>query len=299
MTRNMLRPFSIAGAVLLTVVPLLGHASEDAKAPRVEVTTASVDSRVANARRLLESSSGAQRIASSDNEEAKRQRREAMALFQRAEAASKAGHLEEANRLLDDSTRGMFEAVRTLGPAAETIEKKHTDFENRARTIQALLVALNRIGAESGKGGPPKKLMAQIEAEVGRARKLFEQGQLDEGRKILDAAYEQTKLAVEALREGETVVRSLDFANKEEEYHYEIDRNDTHRMLVKVLLEEKRKTQSIDDLVNKFIESSNSLRRKAEAQAEKKEFEAAIRTLEQSTKELVRAIRGAGVYIPG
>jgi hypothetical protein len=33
--------------------------------------------------------------------------------------------------------------------------------------------------------------------------------------------------------------------------------------------------------------------------ATKKDYEAGIQLLEESTKELVRAIRGAGVYIPG
>jgi hypothetical protein len=41
------------------------------------------------------------------------------------------------------------------------------------------------------------------------------------------------------------------------------------------------------------------LRKTAEEQAAKREFDAAVKTLEESTRELVRAIRAAGVYIPG
>ena len=117
---------------------------------------------------------------------------------------------------------------------------------------------------------------------------------------MLDEAYVAAKVAIEHLRGGETLVRSLNFASSEEEYHYEVDRNDTHRMLVDVLLKEKMKTNwGIEAMVNKFMESADKLRTRADEQASDGEYENAIGTMEQSTKEIVRAIRSAGIYIPG
>ena len=40
-------------------------------------------------------------------------------------------------------------------------------------------------------------------------------------------------------------------------------------------------------------------KRKAEAEAKARTFDAAVRSLEESTKALQRAIRSAGIYIPG
>jgi hypothetical protein len=92
----------------------------------------------------------------------------------------------------------------------------------------------------------------------------------------------------------------LNFASSEEEYHYEVDRNDTHRMLVDVLLKEKMNTNwGIEAMVNKFMESADKLRARADEQASDGEYENAIGTMEESTKEIVRAIRSAGIYIPG
>ena len=91
-------------------------------------------------------------------------------------------------------------------------------------------------------------------------------------------------------------MRSLHFANKEEEYHYEVDRNDTHRMLVTVLLSDKPAASAG---VQPLVQRAAQLRLQAEAAATRSEFSAAIEILEESTRELVRAIRGAGVYIPG
>ena len=71
-------------------------------------------------------------------------------------------------------------------------------------------------------------------------------------------------------------------------------------MLVSVLLKEKVSgSSSIDGMVGKYMDMASSLRKQAETQASKGDYEAAIQTLEDSTKEIVRAIRGAGIYIPG
>jgi len=94
-------------------------------------------------------------------------------------------------------------------------------------------------------------------------------------------------------------VRSLSFTSKEEEYRYEIDRNDTHRMLVTVLLQDKRGAAGVDAMVERSTLAAAALRKAADEQAARREFDAAVKTLEDSTRELVRAIRAAGVYIPG
>jgi len=89
-------------------------------------------------------------------------------------------------------------------------------------------------------------------------------------------------------------------ASKEEEYHYEIDRNDTHLMLIKVLVEEKRANNpALDQQVQGFVVKAKDLRTAAETAAAKRDHAQAVKLLEDSTVELVRAIRNAGIYIPG
>jgi DNA-directed RNA polymerase subunit L len=100
------------------------------------------------------------------------------------------------------------------------------------------------------------------------------------------------------LRGGDTIVRTLNFASKAEEYLYEIDRNDAHRMLVQMLLKDKR-GGATDTMVDHAVAEAARLRAQAEDEAGRRNHEAAVRTLEESTRELVKAIRGAGVYIPG
>jgi hypothetical protein len=121
---------------------------------------------------------------------------------------------------------------------------------------------------------------------------------IDHARALLDKAYSIVKLEVEALREGDTLVRSLKFDSKADEYHYELDRNDTHQMLVTLLLKEERKVPSVDTMVTKAVKEAARLRSVAEDARKKGDFDAAVDALEKSTDELVRAIRAAGVDIP-
>ena len=116
---------------------------------------------------------------------------------------------------------------------------------------------------------------------------------------MLDGTYEAVKTSLESLRGGDTLVRELHFETKEDEYLYELDRNDTHQMLVQVLFAEKMESSPMRGTAETFINKAVVLREDAESAAGKKKYEEAIELLEESTKELIRAIRSAGVYIPG
>jgi hypothetical protein len=162
-----------------------------------------------------------------------------------------------------------------------------------------LLDAQKRIAAEKNAGPRAGELSQRIESLIAQADEMARGGRMADARRTLDDAYMAVRAAIGGMRGGETVVRSLNFANKEEEYRYEVDRNDTHRMLVQVLLKDKRGAAGVDAMVDQSLVASAKLRTQADEQASRREHEAAVKTLEESTRELVKAIRGAGVYIPG
>lgn len=248
---------------------------------------------------LIESSSAARQIQSSGIEAAASQRTRARELHARASAALKAGQLESASTLLDDASRAMFDAVRLADANDLVARKQKIDFDARMESTRVLLEAQKRIAAEKGGGPRAGDLAQRVEAEMRDAQQLAASGRLVDARTKIDGAYLAVKAAIGNLRNGETVVRSLNFASKAEEYTYEIDRNDTHKMLVQMLLKDKRGTASVDAMVDQAVGAAEKLRAKAEDQAARRDHEGAVKTLEESTRELVKAIRAAGVYIPG
>ena len=259
-----------------------------------------LERRLASVATLIEQSTAAKQIETSAVPEALALRSKARELRKQAEGAYASGNYADASRLLDQAAKMFFDGVRLAAPEQVTGEKKKLDFDNRMESVKALLAAQKRISAEKREGAKGAETSKAIEAQIREAAALAAAGKIDQGRVLLDQIYLTAKVAVEGLREGDTLVRSLNFASKEEEYLYEVDRNDTHKMLIKVLLNEKRASNAgLESMVQKYIDQADALRVNAEAVAAKKDFEAGIKLLEDSTKELVRAIRGAGVYIPG
>lgn len=290
----------------LQVFPVTGVAqTPDASATTVRPARPPEDKeqlarRLASVATLIEKSSAAKQIEASANPQALALRGKARELRQQAEDAFKAANYLEASRLLDQAAKMMFDGVRLAAPEQVTGEKTQRDFDNRMESVKALLAAQKRVSAEKGQGAKGVETSKKIESQINEAAALAAAGKLDQGRVVLDRVYAATKAEIESMRGGDTLVRSLQFASKEEEYRYEVDRNDTHQMLIKVLLNEKRASNAaLESSVQKYLEQAAVLRTNAEGMAAKKDYEAGIKLLEDSTKELVRAIRSAGVYIPG
>ena len=261
---------------------------------------AAVEQRMTSVATLIGRSSAARQIEASRDPKALEMRNQARALHRQAGEALQTGDTARAAKLLDESTRELLAAARAAAPEEVTAEKRRTDFNNRYESTKTLLAAQQRIAQEKAVGPEAAEAARQIEALMAEASQQAQAGSIDRARGTVDRAYLLAKASISSMRRGDTLVRSLNFATKREEYDYELDRNDTHRMLVNVLLDDRRASNpALDKSVQGFLDSAARLRSEAEEQARKGGFEAAIKTLEDSTRELVRAIRGAGVYIPG
>lgn len=276
---------AIAGLVLGLPLSLEAAAGEDELAGRIEMV-----------RTLLFESSAARRVDESDSDEARQKRAEAIALY---EAALAPGDIEERKARLKQAVDLIYQASAAVPPSASSRDKSLRDFERRRESLTALLDAHERIMAEKGTDDVHTSLLENVETDISAAETLLASGDVDMARERLDRAYDVTRLAVETSREGETLKRELKFETPADEYDYELDRNETHRMLLTVLLKDKMNDQRIRDKVNAFVKTADGHRAAADDMAKSKRYEEAIKELERSTAELVKAIRGAGVYIPG
>lgn len=291
-------------ALFLALLPVGALAAEvENAATRIQAQTvdrAQLEKRFTSVGTLLSTSSAAKQIESSGDKDALTRHASAKQLYQQAKEAFAAGDLNSASRLLSEASVTMFSAVRSAAPERLSSQKAQTDFNNKLESVKALLAAQKRISAEKTEIKDAADSARQIESLLADAQRLAAGNQIDEARATLDRAYLMAKASISSMRTGDTLVRSLNFASKEEEYHYELDRNDTHQMLIKVLVEESsRSNPSMDERMRAFLERAGQLRGQAESSASRGDFSGAIQLLETSTAELVKAIRNAGIYIPG
>jgi tetratricopeptide (TPR) repeat protein len=172
------------------------------------------------------------------------------------------------------------------------------DYETKLRSIQALLDAQQRIADEKSSVEHKEHLKLTVSALLNSAQDYAASNDYEQALKTVKQAYQIVTASIEQLRGGETLVRTLHFETPEEEYHYELDRNDTYSMLIHMLVEDK-KTMEITDRIQQFLDQSNALRKLAERQAASGSFDEAIKSLEQSTRNLIFAMRNSGFFIPG
>lgn len=295
-----------ATAVSVAQAQTAAPAAQESAATRLNASSAAqldkeqLGRRLESVKLLLETSSAARQIESSADPRALATRDKARALHKNASDAYAAGDLATTSRLLAETSVLMFEAVRYAAPDEVVAKKLEADFNARNESVKALLAAYKRVAAEKSGAKGVAETVSSIEKSVATADQLAAAKKFAEGRAELDRAYLVAKAAISSLRSGDTLVRSLNFASKEEEFHYEIDRNETHKMLIKVLVDEKRASNpQLDQQVQTFVDKARELRTAADSAAARKNFEQAVKLLEESTAELVRAIRNAGVYIPG
>jgi tetratricopeptide (TPR) repeat protein len=287
----------IAGLVALTTVLIAALSNTDARAEPAKSRDTSA--RLSYVERLLTESSAAQKVESSGDPEAVELKAEAQSHFENARVLFESNDTEAAEVELSEAVRLLTEAARAANGGVSVSQKQTDDYGQRRESVEALAKAHDRIATEKGLDDMNRELQAKVSAELIASDALLQKGNGTEARAMLDATYETVKTSLEQLRGGDTLVRELHFETSKDEYLYELDRNDTHQMLVQVLFAEKMESSPMRATAETFISKAVALRQDAESAAGMQKYEEAIELLEESTKELIRAIRSAGVYIPG
>lgn len=227
-----------------------------------------------------------------------------------AQAAADDGNMLEARLKLDEvyiTTRAAIISMMhspavlqrtTLQPARMTQSsqaRQQADFRARVDSTRALATALKRI-ADEKRDVQASSGLALIEPVLREAEALALNDRLPQGRALADQAYCRVKDQIVRLRDGETLVQSLHFANKQDEYRYEIDRNEAFRMMIPMLVPAEL---SADAALNMHLVDAVRLRNDADVMAAHQQFDDAIRIIEAASEAYLEAFRHAGTSIPG
>lgn len=270
------------------------------------------DTRYEARRDTVQALIGALGRLSPEGEDAEAARRAGQLLAESDQLRS-AGEVDAATRRLQEAyvtarlalkrvgdARGTFDPEPdAAGTIAGVTEKERRDFENLRASVDALLTAIERIAAEKGQQESAAPLAATVRAHSERAREAMDAGRAGEARALMEEAYSLARRGVAGLRGGETLVRTLHFDSPEAEYAYELDRNDTHRMLLRVLSQEQPLDPEVQKGVQTHVARADTLRDRSRRLASAGHYREAIAALEESTRALVQAIRSAGIFIPG
>jgi hypothetical protein len=274
--------------------PLLAQDSQ-----RVPVEQATTQQKAKFVSTLVSRSVSAKTIEDKGDATAKASLARARRLVEEAHADIAAARYEVANDKLDDALRLVNTEARTLSEAQTKAERSRALFEKQRNSVNIFILAYERVAGEKELSAATKSHVAEVRQAVREADKLAKSGSMDEANEVLGRAYLAARGDIRELRDGKTLVRSLNFETPAAEYRYEHDRNDSHIMLLKFAILEKKPPKARRTRIDALREQAMGMRDEAESQARAGDHASAIGTLVRSTQSLLKAIRMSGIWIPG
>jgi len=288
---------SIAGAGAESPADQKTNVNPPSRISDQDAQTLGVGQDIGFVEQLIHHSVAAKQIIDSDNTRAKALRNQAANFLKQAKTAQSAGDDTSAVDTLNKAKQAIFQAMRLSGEKVVK-EKDEADYKRRRKSVIVLLDAQKRVRKEKGGVTGEEEVEKHVEKLLRQADGEFKNGHHEKALALAKAAYLTVKLSVTRMRDGDTLVRTLHFETKKDEYTYELERNRTHKILVNVVLKDKLSV-SMSRLMKIPMDRAEQLRHHAEKQAAGGHFEKAIEKLEESTQQIIRAIRMAGVFIPG
>lgn len=214
----------------------------------------------------------------------------ARAELEAGEAALNQSQVAEAIVHFDASLRALSEAV-SLAAKSGTAAVDTTE-QQKAR-IASYLEVLGR----SNELGIAER--SQLEDLLDRFRDISE-GAGTESQVALSRLFDDTVELTSRITRGRTVLVRKVFETAEDEYEYEVRRNDGYKLLVRIAVEERSLEQpGLKKLAETLVNDSDRLRGEAADRAQSGDHPEAIRLVQLATARLGVALRSAGVLTMG
>jgi len=292
----------LAAGLVLSCLAIGAAGGLDARAEgnrRVPVERATTEQKAIFVGNLVSRSVAARTIETKGDEAAKEKLAEAKSMVEDAKSEIASGNYANADSLLDDALRLVNTEARKLSESDTKHDRLVELYDRRHHAVSTFLSAYERVSGTRELSGSTQTQVQRIKALVTEAESFAAAGKLTEAIDALDEGYKMARGNIREIRDGETLTRSLNFATPADEYRYERDRNDSHIMLLRFAIAEKKpppvRTKRIDQLHDQALE----LRQEADKMAESGKHDMAIERINLSTDTLLKAIRMSGIWIPG
>lgn len=251
--------------------------------------------------RLLGQSSVSKQVLNSENDAAIQHYQLAKSSYEAAVEAYRKGRVDESRTLIKKAKGELFEAVvyANIKGADKAKEKDRLNYDSKRRSVTALLNALDRVSANKDKVQQNKSIVDSATQLISKADDLYFKKQYVAGIAALNKALRDIENAISSMRTGDTLVRSISFASPVDEYKYELERNDTHFMLLDMCLAEKGKTAAEKNNSLRVKKAAEKDRSEAEAYASQKKYTKAVKQLERSTTKIFGELKQSETFKSG
>lgn len=265
-------------------------------APKSTVTESKVKQKLMFAE-MMAGATGAKRVMSSQNDEAKQLVTKANQLVKDARK-SMAGALPEALEMANQALKMLSEATRLvpgeeeLAQLAENYKSMLAEIKDYQKSYRTNLKSLEKKGnVDSGVKYDEK----MFEVKLGKAASFARQKKYVHANKLLEEAQKTVTVALHKMLDSKTLVYDLNFETAADEYAYELKRFTGYEELIPIAIEAKKPAAGAVKLMESFLTKARKRRDEAQAKAEAGDYPSAIGMMLQATKTVRRALRMVGV----
>lgn len=245
---------------------------------------------------LVNDSPTVDRVIKSENSQAIEQLSQARELLEQAKIQYDDGELQLADENITAGLKHMTSVSRKIKNNDRVDNARRVLFQELKQHVQSFAEAFERVAKEKNSRLINEMLdRNKLNGIVHRADALYQEGQLALANHELKQAADMVDEALRDARHEDVLLHELDFDSIEDEYNYEIKRNESYLMLINLLQEKHSTSEASRQFVNKIVSSNKQVLEKAEKYAATGNMIGAIRVLEQGTDKLSRALRMTGV----
>jgi hypothetical protein len=244
---------------------------------------------------LVHDSPVTKRIETSGDEEAAQQLKRAQDMWEQAVEHSEREEYELAEVHIDAGLKLMTRVSRKFKDQDREKQARIDLYKQVRGHVDMFVTAFDRIAEEKGEADIGKLLdREKLDSLMSSAQSQYDDGDLVMANHLMRQAADLVDNALSDARHKEVLLHELSFESLEEEYAYEINRNESYVKLIDLMQEKDGPSQASASYVAKLIEQNAELRKEADALADKGNYEESIAILEQGTDKLSRALRVSG-----
>lgn len=217
-----------------------------------------------------------------------------------ARSSLQAGNALAAEAAMDEARHQAY-AAAAAGRCAlpEVLRSRNADLAMQVRATRALIARAMQLPELDPNAGQPVQ-----DARLVRLERMQEEATLraadeqdGEASRILAAAYGMALVTLSELRPGEAALNEPGLNSVAEAYAYERRRNESHEMLLEILVQESQPEGDQRQLIYHYWAAHQQLHRHAAELAAIRDFQSAAKVMRNATEVLVRALRLTGMMI--
>lgn len=234
--------------------------------------------------------------AAGDNAEIKGLVAKARELVEAARGDLAGQEYDRAANTLDEALKAVSAVSARASRGGATLSEdarraQNADLTEQIRTYRGSLAEAAKLDKAA------QDALGRLDRVTAEAAEMTRAGRHADANRLLAEAYKLAVTSVSQSRAGQTVVMSLKFETPADEFAYEQRRNQSQAMLVDMMVSEGRAQGSLKDAVNRQTTESRKLRERAESEAKTGDYKSAIKSMEQATGELTRALQTMGLPV--